>query len=329
MRIKIFLFVIVSLAFACEVCGETAGLRIYLPRETSIKGDTISLGSVGVIRGDDKLVAAACVVSLGKFRLTGQQIVIDKQTIVSRLASEGINGKKVIFSGADKVVVKRDEKVITSERIIAVACQFAEKQLSGYSVSSMEVVGAVKDHALAEGVWDVELLAEPTRYNKKSRLNVFVKIVEKGVEIDRCKISLALRYENKRAVASMNIPKGAVISSDNINIETFESSSPDKTELSIPYGLVAKRNIIVGSVLDDRLVGPMRSSKADEDFLAVKRRQIVSVRIEAGGLSVSSLGEALGDGRVGEYVKVKMGTERGSRTIIAKICEDGVLKPVY
>ncbi len=331
MKLKIYLFVIVSLAFASVVCGEIDGLRIYLPRETAIKGDSISLGAVVIIRGDEELVASAEKVSLGKFRLTGQQIVIDKQTILSRLACEGIKGKKVLFSGADKVIVKRDEKVISGERIVAVAREFADKQLGLYSVSSITAIGVTKDHALAEGVCDVELLVEPSRYNKKSRLNVKVKIVEEGVEVGSSKVSFAIRYKNEKVVAKMDIPRGAVISSDNVKVETYESSTPDRSKLVVPYGLVAKRAIIAGSVVDDRLVGPLQGHGSSYDELqpAVKRRQIVAVKIEAGGLSISSLGEALGDGRVGEYVKVKMGTERGSRTIIAKIYEDGILKPVY
>ncbi|MCK5564106.1 MAG: flagella basal body P-ring formation protein FlgA [Planctomycetes bacterium] len=333
MRIKIFLFVIVSLAFASEVRGESDGLRIYLPRETAIKGDSIRLGDVGIICGDEVLVAAAGDVSLGKFRITGQRIVIDKQTILSRLACEGVKGKKVLFSGAAKVIVKRDEKVIPGERIVAVAREFADKQLGLYSVSSITAIGVTGDHALAEGVSDVELLVEPSRYNKKSMLNVIVKIVEEGIEIDRCKVSFAIRYTNEKVVAKLDIPRGAVISSDNVMVETYESSAPDSSKAVVPYGLVAKRAIIAGSVISDRLVGPLQGqghgSSVDAMQPAVKRRQIVAVKIEAGGLSISSLGEALGDGRVGEYIKVKMGTERDSRTIIAKIHENGILKPVY
>ncbi len=331
MKLKIYLFVIVSLAFASAVRGESEGLRIYLPRETAIKGDSIILGDVGIIRGDEELVALSEKVSLGKFRITGQQIVIDKQTILSRLACEGIKVKKVLFGGADKVVVKRDEKVIPGERIVAVARQFADKQLGLYSVSSITAIGVTKDHVLAEGVCDVELLVEPSRYNKKSRLNVKVKIVEEGVEVGNCKVSFAVRYKNEKVVAKMYIPRGAVISSDNVKVETYESSRPDKCKLVVPYGLVAKREIIAGSVVDDRQVGPLQGYGSSVDAMqpVVKRRQIVAVKIKAGGLSISSLGEALGDGRVGEYIKVKMGTEKGSRTIIAKIHEDGILKPVY
>lgn len=322
MKLKIFIFVIVSLAFASEVRGGD-DLRIYLPREKAIKGESIRLGDVGIVRGDESLVAMVEDVSLGKFSITGQQIVINKQTILSMLASGGIDTKDILFSGSDKVVVKRDEKVIPGGRIVEVAREFVDKQLSSYFVSSITLVGAPKDHVLPEGISDVELVVEPSRYSSKSKINVTVKIVEEGVEVDKCQVSFALRYNNRRAVASVNIPLGAVISSDNATVETFESSSPEKGEWAVPYGLVAKRNINAGSVIHDRLVGPLQAP------IAVKRKQIVVVKVEAGGLSVSSLGEALSDGKVGEYIKVQMGTERGSRMIIAQITNDGTLKPVY
>ena len=51
--------------------------------------------------------------------------------------------------------------------------------------------------------------------------------------------------------------------------------------------------------------------------------------IRSAGMFISMQGEALSDGRVGEYIRVKMGPEREARVIYAKVKQNGTVEPNF
>ena len=85
-------------------------LRIYLPREVTINGDIPNLGQVGIIRGQESLVVKAGEIALGRISLPGQEIIVDRQAVLSRLACNGIAASEVMLTGAEKVLVKRQHQ---------------------------------------------------------------------------------------------------------------------------------------------------------------------------------------------------------------------------
>ena len=307
--------------FSFESNGK--GLRIYLPREVQVNDDSIKLASVGIIRGDKALASKAGSIVLGKFVVTGQQIIIDRMTILSRMASAGINSREVIFTGTEKVKVRRDEEVISGERFSEVARSFLMTQLDTASISQINLIGKQKDWTVSKDTGEVKLVPKMNRYNTKSKAKVWVSVMQEGTEIGGYEVAFDLKYKCRKAVALVDIRAGIMVSSDNVKIMTEEMSLPEPSNWSAPYGLVAKRDIRKGNIVHMNIVGPVEPS------VIVTRKQIVVVKIETPGLTVSSLGEALSDGKVGEYIKVKMGMNRNSRQIIAQVKPDGIVVPVY
>ncbi len=299
------------------------GLRIYLPREVQVNDDFIELASVGIIRGDRALVSKAGSIGLGKFAVTGQQIIIDRVTILSRLASAGINSHEVVFTGVEKVKVRRDEEVISGERFSEVARSFLMTQIDTASVVQINLVGKQKDWILPKGTGEVKLVPKMNRYSTKSKAKVWVSVMQEGTEIGGYEVAFNLKYKCRKAVALVDIRAGIMISSDNVKIVTEEVSLPEPSDWSAPYGLVAKRNIRKGDIVHINTVGPV------EPTVIIKRKQMVVVKIETPGLTVSSLGEALSDGKVGEYIKVRMGMNRNARQIVAQVKPNGIVVPVY
>ena len=56
---------------------------------------------------------------------------------------------------------------------------------------------------------------------------------------------------------------------------------------------------------------------------------MVVIKLETPLLTVTSIGEAMMDGKTGEFIKVKVGTAREAREINARIKPDGTLEPFY
>ena len=124
----LIVFSLLLTIIAGPVSGTDPALRVYLPREVTVEGPRITFDQVAICQGDAALCQKAQAVSLGAFSVAGQQIVLDRPAILSRLASCGIDSGQVTISGADRVVVRRDEKSIPPERFIAVARAFLDKQ---------------------------------------------------------------------------------------------------------------------------------------------------------------------------------------------------------
>ena len=302
---------------------EEKGLRIYLPRETVVSGETIELGEIGIVRGGESIVSVARRIGLGRFALGGQQIVVDRGTILSRLASEGIKASEVSISGADNVTVRRNERIISSKQLVEVGRAFLKLQGMYNSACSIEPLVKPKDWVLGESGGEVSFVVKKINYGNESRPKVWIGVLEDGVEKGGCEVVFKLRYNCRRAVAQVDIPAGVVISSEHVKIETVESGAPEASGWSEPYGLVAKRPIRAGDVVSAKVAGPPLPP------ILIKRRQQVFLKIDKGGLYISALGEALEDGKVGDYIRVRRGLSRDSRIVVGCVKADGTIEPVF
>ena len=104
---------------ASESSQEKSGLRIYLPREVSVGNGDLSLGQVGIVRGEDALVAKANTIALGRISVPGQSLVIDRPTVLSRLACSGIPASKVVLTGAEETTVRQQHRVVGTDEFIS------------------------------------------------------------------------------------------------------------------------------------------------------------------------------------------------------------------
>jgi len=301
--------------------AKNSTLRIYLPREVVVKADSIQLGAVGVIQGDASAVGKAREIGLGRFALTGQQIVIDRPTILSRLASNGIKAQEVSLSGAERVTVKREEKVISGRRFVEVASAFLKAQAGYELVNDIALVRKPKDWVLAHDSGEIRLVARLGKYSRKDKARVWVGVVRDGVETGGCEVGFDLKYKRRSVVAAVDLGVGAVLSPENVKVETIMASTPEPAGWSVPYGQVAKRPIKKGAVITGNVVGPA------EPPVVIKRRQTVVMKIEMGGLYVSAVGVALSDGKVGQYIRVK--GPNNSRIVVGKVKADGTVEPVF
>jgi flagella basal body P-ring formation protein FlgA len=147
--------------------------------------------------------------------------------------------------------------------------------------------------------------------------------MEDGVEIGGREIVFKIKFKQQRAVAMADIADGAMIGSGNVRIETVEADRPVAANWSVPYGMVARRRINKDSVITETMV------RAVAPPILIERGQMVVIKIERPGMTISALGEALADGKVGDYIKIKRGLERDAPLIVGRVKPDGTVEPVY
>ncbi len=300
--------------------SEDYQLRVHLPREIAIEGDTISLGQVTVLMGEESLVAKASEISLGRISVPGQEIVLERPMVLSRLACNGIMASDVTLTGAERVVVTQKHRIIESGELVERALDFVRKNLPAGSVCEPEPIRVVADLVVPEGCEDIKLSPRLAAGGGRNRAKVEMVVVADGEEVDVREVAFRIRYDYRRAVALVDIAAGEVITPENVKIEKGLSNRPEPADWQAPYGLIARRRISAGDVLGAHTV------RRRKPVVVVERNQAVMVRLERPGLLVTAMGKAMEDGAVGEYVKVR--NLDSQRIILARVNEDGTVEPV-
>jgi len=295
-------------------------LKIYLPREVTVKDSSLSLGQISIVRGSESLAARANKIALGRFSVPGQEIVIDRHMVLSRLACNGIPTSRVTLTGAEKITVKQKFQIVRGDQLVSVASSFIKGHCPQNSGCQWNVIRTPKDFAVQGAAKSIAFSPRLVRSNVKNQAKVEIALLSGGKKIAVREITFTLKYNCRQAVAKVDIAAGARIGPDNVRIEEKASSQPEAADWKPPFGLVAKRRLPANAVIRPQMVGPVRAP------IIVKRNQSVLIRIESLGFLITAGGTALQDGKAGEHVKVRNADSR--RVIIAKINVDGSVEPV-
>lgn len=300
---------------------KDSALQIYLPREITIKDKHLSLGKVSIIRGQDLLVAKASEIALGQISAPGQKVVINREMVLSRLACNGIPVSKVTLTGAETITIKQQERTISSDEFIKLASSFLEENPPGVSVCGFNPIRIPKDFIMSGTGKDITFSPRLVPGKTRNQAEVEITINSNGKKIGACEVIFSLKYNCRQAVTKVDIPAGTLLSNENVKIEKKQSNYPESSEWKPPYGLVAKRHIPAKTVLQPNMLGPVKSP------IITKRNQKVIIRIDTPGFLITAFGKAMEDGRAGEYIKVR--NVDSQRIILARINEDGSVKPVF
>ena len=329
---KIISVLIIAFFFLCSALGDiqsvktpnedgiNSGLQIYLPREITIQDSTLLLGQVGITSGLETLIKKANYVTLGRFSMPGQEIVVPRHTILSRLASNGISASNVTFMGAEEVTVKQNQQSITSENFTNLADTFLKNNISTNSISGWKPVRAAQELIITDACEDIKYSYALNKNIQGNQVSVEIAVLSGGKNIGSRSVSFRLEYDNRTSVAVTDIAAGTVITSDNVKIEKRPSNSPEPADWKSPYGLLAKRAIQANTVVRDDMVGSAESQ------IIIKRNQNIIIRVEKPGFSITAVGKTMQDGKVGDFIKVR--NVDSQRIIIAKVNEDGSVEPV-
>jgi flagella basal body P-ring formation protein FlgA len=295
-------------------------LKVYLPREVTIKDSNLTLGRVSIIRGSEPLVAKANNIALGHISVPGQKIVINRPIILSRLACNGIPASNVTLTGSKKITVTQQSQTISSSDFISLANSFLEKSPVGNSACKWNVIRKPKDFVILQGNKDIKLSSRLVQTGARNQARIEITIFSGSKKIGVRQVTYTLIYECRQAVTKVDIPEGGIFSSENIKIEKIQSNDPEPANWKPPYGLIAKKRLPANTVLQPNMLRSLKSP------VIVKRNQNVVIRIERPGFLITAIGKTMQDGKAGEYIKVR--NMDSQRIIIAKISEDGTVEPV-
>jgi flagellar basal body P-ring formation protein FlgA len=295
-------------------------LQVHLPREVTVQDSQLSLGQISVVRGPGSVVAKVSKIGLGRFSVPGQKMVLDRSTILSRLASSGISAGQVHLTGAEAVTVRRRQEIIETEDFIEAAEAFLRRYPAGRSACKIIPMIRPKDLVLSKLPEDIELTPQLVRRGGRGLVTVQIHVTADGQDLGTRDIAFRLRYKQRQLVATTQIPEGAALSPENVKIETVESDRPEPAGWEPPYGLATTRTVPANAEIRPDMIGPARSA------VVVHRNETVQIRLERPGMVVTAMGTALQEAHAGEPLKVR--NADSSRVIMCRVNADGTVEPL-
>jgi len=296
-------------------------LTIRLPREVTVSSETLTLGQIAMITGDEAIAAKAKEVELGRISMPGQKITIDRSLIRSRLACSGITGCEPALLGADKVTVKQLVKVIKGDSFVESARSFLSENVKEQAIARWEPLRALAELVLSNQPQSIELLPRLVSRGANGQTTVEISVVADGVVSGTRQVVFRPKYNVRRAVTVVEVRAGEALTTSNTRIENVVADEVQPTEWTPPYGLVAVRNLAAGSVIGPGMV------KTPKPQVIIERNQTVIIRIDKPGLVVTAIGKTMQQGKLDELIKVK--NIDSQRVIMARVNEDGTVEPVF
>jgi len=295
-------------------------LRIHLPREVTVQGSLLTLGQISVIRGEPATAAVASRIGMGQLSMPGQRAVLDRPTILSRLASNGIMAQNVRLTGAEAVAVRRFSTVIGAEEFIEAGQAFLQKHPPAPMICEVIPTVRPKDLVLPSNAVDLQVTPKFVRSGARGHVAIQIVVTADGKEVGTREITFRLKYRCHRVVTTEKIAEGTVLTAENIRLETVSSDQPEPIGWRPPYGLVAVRELGEGLEVRPDMVNAAQSP------VLVRRNETVLIHLEMPGLTVTAMGVALQEGRTGDCVKVR--NADSSRVIVCKVNADGSVEPM-
>ncbi|AQT66920.1 flagellar basal body P-ring biosynthesis protein FlgA [Anaerohalosphaera lusitana] len=316
------ILVLAMMLFASSGAAKTdARLSVYLPRQVTVEGNALRLANLAVLSGADDLKESAGKIDMGKITAEGQKLVIDRRTIMSRLASNGIDTAQVDLKGAKQISVRRSEQEVTAEQLIEKAGTYLKNIPGNAIVTKFEALRSPDSVIIpGESEW-TRLSCRQGRIDTNTQKEVLVDIISDGEKVETVSVHFRPRYKRSRIIAKADVEKGKRLTPDNIKLETYLDNTPEPKNWKAPFGYIARKPLSKGEQVKQNYI------TAPKPEVVIKRNQTLVIKVQTPGLLITTMGKALDDGAVGQTIKVR--NVDSGRILVTKVSEDGTVSPVF
>jgi len=323
MTMKQNIFILAAGLMLCSAvqAGESSVVKIYLPANVKPQVAILDIGNIAIITCDDeKELAKVQAVQMGRAPWTKEKMVIERMTILARLATCGIKADRVQFSGAEKVTVERDERIITSDQLLKACEKFLQDNRPGPADCTWKVAHAIKDLSVPSAK-DLKVQPALAKDSPDGQIKLEIIVTSGTTTLGKTDAFFKILYPAKQAVATKDIAVGEAVSQANTRIDIVPQEIKPADGWAPPYGMKATVAIKEGTILKPGVIQPPKPE------VLVKARQIVTMRMVIGdGFVLSALGEAQENGCAGDIIKVKNSDSK--QIVIAKVAFDGSVEPL-
>jgi len=265
------------------------------------------------------LAKKAVAVGLGRAPWAKETIAVSRQTILARLVCSGLPPKQVRMSGAQAVVVSRNEKVVKAAQFLEATEAYLATHRPGPTGCRWRLCYMPKDLVIPAKE-DIKLRAEPAGSAPEDHVKVRVAAVAAGREVGSRELLFKLVYPTQQAVTTKEILAGGKITKENTMVKTVFVNRRPAQKADAPYGMLASHRLPPGTVLRP---GLLRETKPP---IVVRQNQSVVMCLRGLGFVITAVGRALQEGRAGDLIRIR--NVDTNRIITAKVAFDGTVEPV-
>ena len=87
---------------------------------------------ISILRGNDTLIDKASNIGFGHFATSKQTIIVDRNTVLSRLACSGIPASQITLTGSEKTIIKQKHQLIKGKTLAEEALNFLKNNLPSF-----------------------------------------------------------------------------------------------------------------------------------------------------------------------------------------------------
>ena len=274
-------------------------IRISISPSTLVDADTIYLGKIAAIEGDDPLlVDRLSRIVIGRAPLPGNTYEYDAADLNRRLKQNGFDPDDLLLQVPAKVVVKRSLIVMSQEKMKSLVSEYIAKNIladqSEARITEIRVAEAIE---LPDG--RVTYSVNPTR-NAESmgKIQFTIDFDVNGKFFKRVWATATVEVFSDVVVTKKPLGRYKPITEDDIEVQRMDLADLPSDVIIDPEAVLGKRTrraIGAQTVLRQNLV---------EFPPLVKRGDVVMIIAETEGLKVTALGEVKKKGRIGERIPV-------------------------
>jgi flagella basal body P-ring formation protein FlgA len=276
-------------------------LEIRIVESATVHGDSVTLGEIASFEPSrDPRVPSLRSFEVASAPSPGNAYEFNRQFLDYKVGTAlAEHGDEITLRTPAVLVVKRTAQVITSGRMEGIFRDYLMKNApwpeNEMSIESIRVPG---DIALPEGSlhWEIR---ENGNADFLGNISATLSFFVDGRQIRRVPLSARISLTRDVLQAVRRIQRGDLITEDKVSIvreSTMRRQGEALTDMEDAVGKRATRSIRVGCTLNASMV---------EDPPVVTKGSPVTIIAENNLVRITTLGEALEDGRKGERIKVR------------------------
>jgi flagella basal body P-ring formation protein FlgA len=274
-------------------------MRISVSPSTLIDGDSVYLGKIAKIEGDDPhLVDRLSSIFIGRAPLPGDTREFEVADLNRRLKQNGFDPADLELQIPPKVKVQRSLIVMSREKIKVLVSDYITKNLlAGLPDARVQDIRVAEEIELPGG--NITYTVNPTHNaDTMGKIQFIINFDVNGKFFKRVWATATVEVFSDVVVTQKPLGRHKPITEDDIAVQKMDLANLPADVIIDPEAVLGKRTkraIGAQTVLRQNLV---------EFPPLVRRGDVVVIIVETEGLKATALGEVKKKGRIGERIPV-------------------------
>lgn len=295
--------VLLMLVWETLVAGDVS---VVLRPVVSVAGERATLGEVAELTGDPDMILVIRDLPVMELPdLREHQLEADE---IRRAVGQGL-GSSLVVTGVSRV--SRRGRVIAEADLIAVATATITAEGDDLTITTMRSSGAL---TVPDGGAELVMRAQPLDNSRSGDIPFRIRVMRGEVEVARALVTLRVVRHRDMAVAVRTIRRGERIGPGDVRTERMLVSRTWTKSCSLEdlIGREARMDLAEGTPLTAAVVILPPTVRAGQEIVLL----VTSERFR-----LTAKGQALNDGRLGEIIAVRRGSD--GRTVRGTVIADG------